>query len=261
MIPTLFIVSFLGGFFSGLLGVGGAVVLIPLVLYVPPLVGAGELGIHQVSGITMVQVLAATVTGYLAHRSSGFAHTRTMLTIGLPMGVFSLLGATISKAMSSEAILWVFGFLVIGAFVLLLKKAPGEPDIESNIVPFHPISFPAVGCAVGFVAGIVGAGGGFILIPLMIRILKVPIRVTIGSSLGILFFGALAGALGKAMTLQVPWPYLWPVVAGSIPATLLGARISRAVPAMFIRYTLLVVILLTLLKTWWELLAAWTGGR
>ncbi len=261
MIPTLFIISFLGGFFAGLLGVGGAVVLIPLMLYVPPLVGAGELSIHQVSGITMVQVLAATVAGYLAHRSSGFAHTKTMLTIGLPMGVFSLLGATASNAMRSETILLIFGCVVIFAFVLLLKKEPGEPNLESNAVPFHPLSFPAVGCAVGFVAGIVGAGGGFILIPLMMRVLKIPIRITIGSSLGILFFGALAGALGKAMTLQVPWPFLWPVIAGSIPATLLGARISRALPAALIRYTLLAVILLTLLKTWWEILAALAGGR
>ncbi len=257
MTLTLFILSFVGGFFSGLLGVGGAVVLIPLMLYVPPLVGVGQLTMHQVSGVTMIQVLAATIFGFLAHRSGGFSHTKTILAVGIPMGIFSLLGAAVSQTMHGNLILLVFGCLVVCAFVMLLKKAPAELDIESNDVDFKPLLFMTVGCAVGFAAGIVGAGGGFILIPLMIRILKIPIRVIIGSSLGILFLGALAGAVGKSMTMQVPWPYLTPVIAGSIPAALIGARISRAIPTFAIRYTLITVVFLTMLKTWWEIIAAW----
>lgn len=258
MTPTLFIVSVAGGFFSGLLGVGGAVILIPLLLYVPPWVGVGQLTIHQVAGITMVQVLAATMAGFFVHRRGGFAHLRTIVTVGAPMGMFALIGAAVSKTMDASVILLIFGSLLIIALAMLLMPQPsGAPDIESKTVVYKPVTFGLVGCAVGWAAGIVGAGGGFILIPLMIRILKLPIRVIIGSSLGILFLGALAGAIGKSMTMQVPWPYLAPVIAGSIPAALIGARISRAIPTQYIRYALITVVCLTMLKTWYDIITQW----
>ena len=257
MTPALFIVSVVGGFFSGLLGVGGAVILIPLLLYVPPWVGVGELTMHQVAGITMVQVLAATMAGYFVHRRGGFAHFRTIVTVGAPMGVFALIGAAASKTMDASVILLIFGGLLIIALAMLLIPASGAPDIESKTVVYKPVTFAAVGCAVGWFAGIVGAGGGFILIPLMIRVLKIPIRVIIGSSLGILFLGALAGAIGKSMTMQVPWPYLAPVIAGSIPAALIGARISHAIPTQYIRYALITVVCLTMLKTWHDIMTQW----
>ena len=118
MILTLFLLSLFGGFFSGLVGVGGAVVLIPLMLAVPPIVGVGNLAMNQVSGINMVQVLTASATGFLAHRSKGFIHTRSILTIGIPMGAFSFEGAAISKTMTSQDVLLIFGFLVALAFMM-----------------------------------------------------------------------------------------------------------------------------------------------
>jgi len=107
-----------------------------------------------------------------------------------------------------------------------------------------------VGSSVGLVSGIVGAGGGFILIPLMVGILKLPMRLAIGSSLGIVFIGALMGSIGKIMTLQVEWLYLIPVIAGSIPSALLGSYIcNKSCPAN-IRYLLLAMVFLAALNTW-----------
>ena len=60
---TLFILGFCGAFVSGLVGVGGAIVMIPLLYYVPPLLGAGELPIQQVAGLSMTQVVAAAQIG------------------------------------------------------------------------------------------------------------------------------------------------------------------------------------------------------
>ena len=68
---TLLVVGFSGAFVAGLLGVGGAVVMIPLLLYVPPLLGVGRLDIKAVAGVTMTQVLVAAAVGMLAHRRYG----------------------------------------------------------------------------------------------------------------------------------------------------------------------------------------------
>lgn len=253
MILTLFVLSLIGGFCSGLLGVGGAVLLIPMLLAVPPLVGVGALSMHAVSGLTMVQVLASSATGFLAHRRSGFAHLKTILTIGIPMGLFSFAGAALSKSMAGETLLLVFGVVVAAALVLLLGRSPCESD-DATDFKFNGMASAVSGAAVGFVSGIVGAGGGFIMIPIMLRLLKIPVRVAVGSSLGIVFLGSLMGSAGKMLTVQVEWLYLLPIVAGSLPASVLGAYVSKRVPSARLRQTLLLLVLLIFVKTAYDVI-------
>lgn len=250
---VLFIVSLIGGFFSGLLGIGGAVILIPLMLYVPALTGVGDMNMNQVAGITMIQVLAATIFGCLAHRRHGQADTKIILTIGLPMGIFALAGSVFSKKMDSDTMLLLFGFLLLAAFTLLVKKTESESEATPSKVRYFPLRNAVTGCIVGFVSGVIGAGGGFILIPIMIRILKIPVKIAVCSSLGVIFIGALMGATGKIITLQVEWAYLLPVIAGSIPAAIAGARVSKALSPRHLHYALLALIFFTILKTWWDI--------
>lgn len=252
MISTLFVLSLVGGFGSGLLGVGGAVLLIPLLLTVPKWVGVDELSMHEVAGLTMLQVLAASVTGWLVHRRHGFTHAPTMLSIGIPMGLFSFAGAAVSKSMSGQVMLFIFGCLVALAFLMLVRGSHNE-SVETTDFEFRRWLFIGSGSCVGFVAGVVGAGGGFILVPVMIKILRIPIRVAVGSSLGIVFIGALMGSLGKIITLQVESQYLLPVIGASLPGSLLGALVSKKIPPARIRHILLFLVLLILVKTWYDL--------
>lgn len=256
MIVALFFLSMAGGIFSGLLGVGGAVVLIPLLLNVPPLVGAGSLTMSQVSGITMVQVLAASITGYLVHSSSGYAHRKTILTIGIPMGILSLTGAALSASMDNDIMLVIFGVLVLVALAIMIQR-PAAGDVRSDddtSFSFNGWLSAIVGGSVGIVSGIVGAGGGFILVPIMIRILRIPIRVVVGSSLGILFIGSLMGTVGKLATFQVELLYLLPVLLGSVPASVIGAKISKRLPQRWIRYLLVGLMVVILITTWIDIL-------
>lgn len=256
MIPTLFLLSAVGGFFSGLLGVGGAIVLIPLMLSVPPIVGVGQLTMNEVAGITMVQVLAASISGCLAHRRDGFAHVKMVLTMGIPMGLCSLGGALLSRSMQGRSMLILFGVLVIVALVMLLmRKTPDEAGEEQQEFELNAPLAATIGGAVGIASGIVGAGGGFVLIPVMITVLKVPMRIAVGSSLGVVFIGALMGSVGKIVSLQVEWVYLLPVLLGSVPGARLGARVSKMLPTAHIRYGLIIVVVLTLIKTWTDILS------
>lgn len=250
MLITLALLSGVGGFFSGFLGVGGAVVLIPLMLSVPPLLGVGQLTMHEVAGLTMVQVLVASFFAFRIHQRSGFIHRKTTLAIGLPMGACALLGSGLSKYMPSAYMLMVFGVLVALALVLLLKKTPNESGQGSDAFTFHLAGSILTGALVGFAAGIVGAGGGFVVIPVMVRLLNIPMRIAVGSSLGIVFIGALMGSVGKAITLQIEWLYLIPVIAGSLPASLWGAHVSKKMPPAYVRYALIAVVALVLINTW-----------
>jgi len=257
MVLTLFAICVVGGFISGLLGVGGAVVLIPLMVMVPPIVGVGHLAMHDIAGLTMVQVLAASIAGYFAHRRIGAVSKRVIICLGLPMALASLTGAVVSQRITGATIHLLFGGLVGMALIMMLMpgdEPSGEHFDDGQLRVGLAI---ALGGGVGMVAGIVGAGGGFILIPLMIRVLKVPVRVAIGSSLGVVFMAAATGAVGKAVTLQVDWHFLVPVILGSIPAALLGAQVSHALTAAQVRFALVAVIGVTLVQTWWAIIRTW----
>lgn len=261
MVVTIFFLSLFGGLCSGLLGVGGAVVLIPLMVSVPPLVGAGALTMNQVAGLTMIQVLASAITGWMTHRKGGFTHTRTIFSIGIPLGIFSLLGAVLSMFMPSEALTVVFGVVVLIALLLLVQSADARARGNDDQGEFHfrPLRFGLTGAITGMASGILGAGGGFVLIPAMIRILKLPVRIAVGSSLGIIFIGALAGSVGKIVTLQVEWIYVPSLLLGAIPASILGSRLSHRLPAAHLRTLLMILIGIILIKTWAEILFKYIG--
>ncbi|MFN3429302.1 MAG: TSUP family transporter, partial [Candidatus Sericytochromatia bacterium] len=87
----LFAIGLLGAFFSGLLGVGGAILLIPMLLYLPPLFGLPAFDMVAVGGMTLVQVLAASLAGLLAHRKAG----HFSWPVAWPMGLAIAVGATL----------------------------------------------------------------------------------------------------------------------------------------------------------------------
>ncbi|MGE4489971.1 MAG: sulfite exporter TauE/SafE family protein [Kiritimatiellales bacterium] len=257
MIITLLILGLLGGFLSGMLGVGGAVIMIPLMLTVPPLVGAGELTMTEVAGLSMIQVLVSSVSGMIIHKKNNFVNGRVLVSVGIPMGIFALFGAYLSKHMGDRILLLFFGFLVLVAFImLLLKKEKNEVSTApAEEFQFRLIPSLLIGAFVGFMSGAVGAGGGFILIPLMVTVLRVPLKVTVGTSLGIVFIGALTGSIGKILSMQVSLMTVIPLIIGSIPAAQLGAKCSKAMKPSTVRYLLLAVVFLSAAKVWWKILA------
>ena len=251
----LFGISAIGGLISGLLGVGGAVVLIPLLLSVPPLFGVEALDIHTVSGITMLQVLVTSALGVLLHRRGGNVHATGVVCIGMPLGVCALGGAMASRYIPADGLLLLFGILVLVPFFLMLL---GNKDTRGgeNFEPFNPHrrGCMAVGSGVGLICGLLGAGGGFILVPLLVSVLKFPFKVAVGSSLGIIFIGAVLGSIGKIVTFQVAWRYVFPVLLGSVPMVYMGSVLCRRLPARAIRYLFLLLLLSVAVGTWNDIL-------
>jgi uncharacterized membrane protein YfcA len=245
-----------GAFVSGLLGVGGAIVMIPLLLYVPLAVGAGELDMKAVAGITMVQVFVAAAAGMLAHRRHRAVSARLAWVGGVAMSAGSLAGAIASGWMSSRLLLFAFALMVTAAAVIVLAW-PDPPDLPifAERVEFRTARAALVALGVGVGAGLVGAGGAFLLVPLLMVVVRIPVRVTIGSSLAITAVSALSGFVGKAATGQIPWGPALAVAVGAVPGARLGAAVSRRLSTRQLRRLLLILILATGARVWWDLLA------
>ena len=103
-------------------------------------------------------------------------------------------------------------------------------------------------------SGLVGAGGSFLLMPCLIGLMRLPMRVSIGTSLAMAGAGALLGFVGKLATHQVPLMAAAAVVAGSLPGASLGARLSRRAPVGVLRVLLGAVIALAALRVWIDVL-------
>ena len=253
---VLFVLGAGGAFVSGLVGVGGALVMIPLLLYVPPLLGVGALDIKSVAAITMVQVFVAAVSGMIAHGRHGGVNRRLALVGGAAMATGSLAGAVTSKYVPERWLLVVFAAMVTIAFALMFVPEP-PPDVTTapaEVKEYSATLTSLTAGVVGIAAGLVGAGGAFLLVPLLLVVVGVPLRVTIGSSLAITAVAATAGALGKAVTGQIPVPTALVVAVGALPGAQLGAAASRRLSGVALKRALLIVIVLTGLKIWWHVL-------
>ena len=244
-----------GAFVSGLVGVGGAVVMIPLLLYVPPLVGVGRLDVRTVTAVTMVQVFVAAVTAVLVHRRRRAVRADLAILGGLAMAAGSLTGAVASKYTDDRLLLLIFGVMTLAALALLCvpTETVGQPIFAERVEFNRPKAATLCG-GVGLVAGLVGAGGAFLLVPLLIVVVGLPIRVTIGSSLAITALAATGGVAGKVLTGQVPLSATLAVLVGAVPGAQLGALMSRRLSGSGLRRVLFLVVLGSAARVWWDLL-------
>ena len=251
----LFVLGVIGAFVSGLTGVGGAIVMIPLLLYVPPLLGVGHLDVKTVAAITMVQVFVAAASGVAAHRRHRAVNRRLAAAGGRAMAAGSLTGAVASGWMRDSWLVLVFALMVTTAFVLMfVPMPPADVAAPAQEREYSRTLTATIGGGVGFAAGLVGAGGAFLLVPLLLVVVGVPIRVTIGSSLAITAVAASGGVLGKLVTGQVPLVPALVVALGAVPGAQLGALASRRLAAGALKGVLFIVIVITGVRVWWHVL-------
>lgn len=232
-------IAFATSVVGGMVGIGGAVLLIPAFLVIPPLLGVPPLDMYRVSGITSVQVLASSVFGAALHSKRGAFDRRLVLAVGIPLMLASFVCAKLSGTVSAQFLEALFGAVaILGAAMLLVRPR----DTESLK---YTLSYPkAIGIAlpVGLFGGMVGMAGGFLLTPLLVTVVGVPLRVTIGSTLGIVIIGALAASLGKVMAGMVdPIPTAAAII-GALPGMWLGARISYRLHITHLRRILAAII-------------------
>src|SRR5438094_8513076 len=128
---TTAIAGLVASFLSGLLGIGGGLVLTPLLLYLPPLVGGAAIPVKIVTGLTIVQAISGSVLGAMRHRAYGDVSPRLVWLMGPPSAIASLVGAFVSRDTPDNVILLVFAVLAFaGAVMLLLPVTPRGERVE-----------------------------------------------------------------------------------------------------------------------------------
>jgi len=250
---TLLTLGFVGAFIAGLLGVGGAILMIPLLLYVPAWLGFPPLDVKAVAAVSMVQVLFAALSGAIAHGRQGKVHRELAVTAGAAAALGSLAGGVASRWLPASALLLTFAVMAtLGAVLMFLAPSEVGPSLPAEAPPlsFSRSRALLVGLGVGTMAGLVGAGGAFLLVPLLITVVRVPTRITIGSSLAITLWTAVAGLLGKLVTGQVPLLLSAALVLGAVPGAQCGEWASRRCGIRALRGLLTGITALVAVRVW-----------
>jgi uncharacterized membrane protein YfcA len=122
------------------------------------------------------------IGGIWSYRKSGHLNKTLILYMGISVLIGSVVGSFGSQLMSENGVNIVYGVLALIAAVMMFIPKKGIDDIPLDQVTFNKWLAAILALIVGLGAGIVGAGGGFLLVPIMLIVLRIPTRVTIASS-------------------------------------------------------------------------------
>lgn len=253
-IITIFLIGFIGSYISGMVGIGGSIIKYPMLLYIPPLFGLAAFTAHEVSGISAVQVFFATIGGVWAYRKGGYLNKTLIIYMGSAILLGSFIGGFGSKMMSEGGINLIYGILALVAAVMMFIPNKGVDDIPLDQVKFNKWLAAALALVVGIGAGIVGAAGAFLLVPIMLVVLKIPTRMTIATSLAITFISSIGSTVGKLTTGQVDYTPALIMVVASLIASPLGAAAGKKMNTKILQIILAVLILATAIKIWLDIL-------
>ncbi|XQY91484.1 sulfite exporter TauE/SafE family protein [Metabacillus sp. HB246100] len=253
-IVTIFLIGFIGSYISGMLGIGGSIIKYPMLLYIPPMFGIAAFTAHEVSGISAVQVFFATIGGVWAYRKGGYLNKTLIAYMGVSILIGSFIGGFGSRLMSESGINVIYGILALIAVVMMFIPKKGIDEIPFDQVTFNKWLASGLALIVGVGAGIVGAAGAFLLVPIMLVVLKIPTRMTIASSLAITFISSIGATIGKISTGQVDYYPAFIMVIASLIASPLGAIAGKKINTKVLQIILALLILATAFKIWMDFL-------
>lgn len=240
----MLLIGIFGGFISGLVGIGGAIIIYPMLLLLPPLVGLPTYSAYIASGLTSSQVFFSTLSGsFKAYKNKDFSRT-LVLNMGSGMIIGSILGAILANLINVQFVNMVYIIIALLALILMfIKVAPSTSHIK-----FNRLLLITIGGIIGLVSGIVGAGGAFIIIPVLLVIFKLPMKTVVTNSIVIAFISSVGAFIIKLLQGYIPVNSAIPLILGSILFTPLGMKIGQKIPDYIQKMIVSILIVIAIIK-------------
>ncbi|RYY27634.1 MAG: sulfite exporter TauE/SafE family protein [Sphingomonadales bacterium] len=215
------------GLILGLVGGGGSILAVPLLIYV---VGVGSP--HAAIGTAAVAVTFNALASLIGHARAGRVKWRCAGVFAVSGMIGAALGAELGKAVDGKHLMALFGVLMIGVGLSMLRKrrTAEAPDVRltrDSAAMLLPRLVP-IGLCVGLAAGFFGIGGGFLIVPGLILATAMPLPFAIGTSLVVVSALGLTTATSYAVTGFVDWGLTALLVAGGIGGTIAGMALGKA---------------------------------
>lgn len=220
MIAATLALSVLIGVSLGLLGGGGSILTVPILVYV-----AGQ--DPKVAIATSLLVVGVTsAAGAVSHARAGRVQWRTGLIFGGAGMAGAYGGGRLAEYIPGTWLLVAFGIMmaVTAAAMLRGRTAPAAARHGDGRLPVGRIVLDGV--VVGAVTGLVGAGGGFLVVPALVLLGGMPMSVAVGTSLVVIAMKSTAGLLGYLASTPIDWPVAAGVTVAAVIGSVAGGRLT-----------------------------------
>jgi len=246
------------GFASGLLGVGGCFIMVPVQLWVLTSIGIDPtIAIRIAFGTNLAVVLPTAISGAIGHSHKKSVLWKAGIVLGLSGLAGAFLGGFFAAHISGNILKIGFGLAILSGALRMLTAKPPKLDKEpvDNMVTFILWGFP-----LGIISGLIGIGGGVLMIPVMVLALGFNMHKAVGTSTALMIFASIGGILSyiiNGLNVSPLPPYSlgyvnllqWILLAGtSVPMALVGVKAAHKLPAKQLKYLFIIVMIYMGLK-------------
>jgi uncharacterized membrane protein YfcA len=223
--------AILVGLSLGLLGGGGSILTVPILVY--------AVGLEPKAAVAASLAVVGTTSllGALAHRRAGNVRLRTAAVFGGVAMVGAFAGARLAALISGQVQLVLFALVVLVASVVMLRGRGALESADRGDLAREPRLVPMalLAAAVGVMTGLVGVGGGFLIVPALVLVGRIPMKAAVGTSLLVIAMNSASGFLGYAGQVALPWGFLAQFTGVAVLGVAVGTALARAAPPTALR--------------------------
>lgn len=221
------------GVVLGLIGGGGSILTVPVMVYLfylDPIVATGY-SLFVVGTASFVGALRNMKKGLVDFKTAFIFATPAFISVfltrryflpALPENLLAIDGFILTK---NIAIMLFFAIVMLAASITMIRNKRPENETNEKIVYNYPLII-IQGIFLGFVTGTVGAGGGFLIIPALVLLAKLPMKKAVATSLLIIAVNSLIGFTGNFATLHIHWKFLLIFTAISVVGIFIGVQLN-----------------------------------
>jgi uncharacterized membrane protein YfcA len=213
------------GLVMGMVGGGGAVLAVPALVY------AVGLGVHEATTVSLAVVAAAAATGAVGQHRRGAVCWSSAAWLSVAAALGGVLGALANRAIGGGALLLTFSLVMVMAARATWQRASAAVAVPQGCPEAAPLALLSAGAGIGFLTGLVGVGGGFVVVPALVVGLSFGMREAMATSMAVVAIVSAAGLaahLGTGSGLDVPVTLAMGGTA--VLGALVGPRLADRVP-------------------------------
>jgi uncharacterized protein len=234
---TGFVIGILGGFFGGMVGLGGAVIMIPL------MTGLAKMTQHHAHGTSLVAIVFTGLAGAITYAFHGRVDWKVAVLLAataIPMARF---GALYAHSLDERKLKHFFGWFAMSMAVLLLSRGLLPESVFAGGSWSYYAVFLLTGVATGFMSGMMGVGGGAIMIPAMVLLGGMPQHLAQGTSLLAMVPVSLTGAFTHYRLGNVEVKLAYGLAAGAVAGVYFGGSAANMLPELYLRLAFATVLI------------------